>query len=196
MIIIKGMKVIVKRPKTSNKGFLLGTLLIVTLAGCGGSSGVRDALGIKTKAPDEFMVISRPSLTVPPSFALDKPDSGDTVQRIKSVISKEARESLIGKDMATKSPASGSELSLLSKAGTVTADGDIREIINKEYNESLVEKIEKDESFLSSLNPFTSDSESVLDADAEKERLRNNKKEDKSILEGESEALPKNQGIF
>ena len=47
---------------------------VVLLAAClalAGCSGVDDALGLSKSSPDEFEVVVRPPLTLPPSFSLD-----------------------------------------------------------------------------------------------------------------------------
>lgn len=52
------------------------SILITCLSGC--SSGVKETLGIKKTAPDEFYVVSNPDLTVPPDFTLVDPSETST----------------------------------------------------------------------------------------------------------------------
>ena len=47
----------------------------LALAGCA-SGEVRDTLGLTRAAPDEFKVVSRPPLSVPPDFTLRAPEPG------------------------------------------------------------------------------------------------------------------------
>ena len=60
---------------------LMKRLILVSmgllLAACdGGTGNVRETLGIARSAPDEFKVVSRPPLSVPPEFRLVKPTPG------------------------------------------------------------------------------------------------------------------------
>ncbi|KJS38300.1 MAG: hypothetical protein VR70_10355, partial [Rhodospirillaceae bacterium BRH_c57] len=48
--------------------------LAATLSGCGG--GVKETLGLNRQAPDEFQVVSRPPLAIPPEFKLRPPEPG------------------------------------------------------------------------------------------------------------------------
>lgn len=50
--------------------------LAATLAACSGGE-VRETLGLDRKAPDEFVVYSRPPLSVPPEFDLEPPRPGE-----------------------------------------------------------------------------------------------------------------------
>jgi hypothetical protein len=51
------------------------TASMVVLSACS-STTVKDTLGITRKAPDEFRVVSRPPLYVPPEFNLQPPTNG------------------------------------------------------------------------------------------------------------------------
>ena len=55
------------------KALLVGTAL-VSLAGCG--SGVKQALGIGKDAPDEFAIVTKAPLVIPPDFNLRPPQPG------------------------------------------------------------------------------------------------------------------------
>lgn len=59
--------------------FTASTLLLLTA--CAGNS-VKETLGIGHKPPDEFRVVSRPPLSVPPQFNLRPPASGAQSQSI------------------------------------------------------------------------------------------------------------------
>lgn len=63
------------------------------LAACSGSS-VSETLGINRQAPDEFVVVSRPPLSVPPDFNLLPPEEGKAGPA--ATTSQQARASLLG----------------------------------------------------------------------------------------------------
>lgn len=58
------------------------------------SGEVRDSLGLGRTAPDEFVVVSRPALSVPPDFTLVPPEPGAEGPRAST--EEMAREALIG----------------------------------------------------------------------------------------------------
>lgn len=177
--------------KIKNLAILLACLF--TVAGCSGSD-VKESLGLKKYAPDEFMVVSRPALTIPPSYTLVKP--GEKKVYGKSIKVNEAKTILLGNANNYRSYISNSEKSLLKNAKTSKNNRDIRKIIDEEYSEYLADKKENKESFLSSLNPFNNDNEQILDAKKERERILKNEREGKSILKGKSESVKKDTSIF
>lgn len=63
------------------------------LAACSGSS-VTETLGLNREAPDEFVVVSRPPLSVPPDFNLLPPEEGKAGPA--ATTSELARTSLLG----------------------------------------------------------------------------------------------------
>ena len=60
------------------KAILLPMAMLATGLALSGCSSFNDALGLSKTSPDEFQVVVRPPLTVPPSFSLD-PVEGETV---------------------------------------------------------------------------------------------------------------------
>lgn len=55
--------------------FGLSVCSLLALTACGGASGIKETLGIGSRAPDEYRVVSRPPLSVPPQFNLRPPSS-------------------------------------------------------------------------------------------------------------------------
>ena len=53
---------------------LLATCSLLALTACGGGT-VKETLGIGHKAPDEFRVVARPPLSMPPQFNLRPPSA-------------------------------------------------------------------------------------------------------------------------
>ena len=64
----------------------------VAISGC---SGIKDDLGLAKRAPDEFAVVKRPPLSMPPDFALRPPRPGERGPQAAEM-RQQARESLIG----------------------------------------------------------------------------------------------------
>jgi hypothetical protein len=183
--------------KSLSRFFLLVPLAL--LAACA-NSDVRETLGINREAPDEFVVVSRPPLSLPPEFELRPPKPGEP-QRIPSA-EEEARRQLLGTpsqpasldDAATTASEtavapvltadapSGATSSFLSKVGADKADDSIRDKLGKDAirppskeAQSLYEEIVGSEK-----------SDPVVDAKKEAERLRANKDTGKPVTEGET----------
>ena len=55
----------------------LPLVLLAVGVGLSGCSGVDNALGLSKTAPDEFQVVVRPPLTLPPNFSLDPVEADD-----------------------------------------------------------------------------------------------------------------------
>ena len=109
-------------------GFILVSTLI--LSGC---EETRRVVGLERNSPDEFTVIERAPLTLPPNFSdLPTPDLG--ASRPQEISSKQrAREAIIANTQsrahAGKTPG---EVALLTQAGAKKVDSNIRKTIDKE----------------------------------------------------------------
>src|SRR5689334_7871027 len=55
------------------RAICLGMVAALALGGCG---GVRQTLGLVRNSPDEFAVVAKPPLTLPPDFGLRPPVPG------------------------------------------------------------------------------------------------------------------------
>ncbi len=103
----------------------------VALTACG---GVRESLGLGRSAPDEFAVIDRPPLALPPDFGLRPPVPGAPRPQEMDP-SQHASSSLFGateKPVAKASELSPAERALLEQTGGDKATADIRSTINSE----------------------------------------------------------------
>ncbi len=153
-----------------NKKLLQISISIATitlLAGCEGN--IKESLGLKKKAPDEFLVFSHPNLDVPPNFYLTPPTT-KAIEGNRNKIRDEARNILISNkenNISSKKATKG-ESNFLSKVGK--ADPSIRELLKED---SDVAAIENEEGFFEKiLAPIKNkESEPIIDADAEKKRL-------------------------
>jgi hypothetical protein len=175
------------------------SLAILALAACDGGS-VRQNLGLDRAAPDEFRVVSRPPLSVPPEFTLRPPmpgepplgvpqaetqakslilkNDGDTSTRILQLPSVETAVDPVQSGELTSS----AESSFLSKAGTSAAEKEIRSTLIKEAKEEpeTTQDVSPLESWLG-----IGSADPVVDPKGEAERLRENKDAGKPVNEGE-----------
>lgn len=189
-------------------------LLLPGLAACSGGD-VRDTLGLSRRAPDEFVVYSRPPLSVPPEFDLRPPRPG--AENPNHVSSEEtARETLLG----TKTPLSSLEdledapasdtavvpvieseapsnaqAKFLGKLGVDDADPEIRKQLSQDV-QAAPKKKKKAQSLYEKIVGDAQD-EPVVDATKEAERIRANKDAGKPVNEGETPVLDKkNQSVI
>lgn len=161
-------------------GFPATALLVAVavLAGCG--EDTKRSLGLSKPAPDEFSVVSRAPLSLPPNYTLRPPRPG-AEGAVQSEAREQARQTVFRGPEAAQSttqtaarPAapdrSRGESVLLGRAGAVNATPAIRDTIDRE---SAV-LARADESFLDRLLNFRDPQshEPVVDAAAEDRRLR------------------------
>jgi Protein of unknown function (DUF3035) len=113
--------------KTTNLSLVLAALLAAsTTSGC---AGFRQAIGTDKTAPDEFRVVSKAPLVVPPEFNLRPPRPGEA-RPMELRADLQARTAVFGVQMGAS--ASEGERLLVAKAGGTNADPRIRAVIDEE----------------------------------------------------------------
>lgn len=120
-----------KMKKTIRVSVLVSSLL---LAACGGGEDVKEKLGLKAPPPDEFAVVTRAPLAVPPDFTLRPPRPGEGRPNELSV-KEQAKQTVFG--VATK-PApeqTAGQKGFLNKLGANNSDPNIRSSIDTEIKE-------------------------------------------------------------
>jgi hypothetical protein len=178
--------------------------LLVALTACG---GLREQVGLDKQPPDEVRVQSRAPLTLPPDINLRppqegaaRPQEGTPRQQARSAVFRSADSA----DRPTRgtSPGDGrspGERALLAAAGAPGIEPDIRAIVDRETG--LLN--EADEGFLDFL-VFWRDPEppgTVVDAEKESRRLRENAALGKDVTEGETPTIERRkkalfEGLF
>lgn len=169
-------------------GLLAVALAAAMLTGC---SEFRALAGFERKVPDEFAVVSRAPLSLPPSFDLPaptpgapRPQEGTATARAESVLfgGRQSGFYFDGQFVAA-GPASGGEAALLSRAGTDTAQANIRATVNRE----AAQELEDLGGFAGGLLFWQTPDQPglVVDAEAEMRRLENNAALGLPLNEGE-----------
>lgn len=112
-----------------HNSLLAALLATVMLAGC---SNAKEQLGLTRSAPDEFAVVKRAPLEMPPDYGLRPPVPGAPRPQEQNV-GEQARETVFGSDQGTRqaAPASG-EAALLQEAGAYETDPNIRRVVDRE----------------------------------------------------------------
>ncbi len=159
---------------------------LVTLSAC---EGTKEQLGLTRTAPDEFAVVKRAPLELPPDYSVRPPQPG--AQRPQEAAATEQARTVIfgeGGADARPTPADG-EAALLQKAGTDEAQPGIREAVDRET--ATLEPYEKpvSERLLGWTTGNDQPPASVVDAAAEAERLRENSEQGKPLTEGKTPTI-------
>ena len=178
--------------------------LAVTLTACG---GIKKQLGQTKQAPDEFRVVSRAPLTVPPDFSLRppapglaRPQEGTTAQQARQAIFRiEEPKDAPQEVMASADGRSLGEQSLLRSAGVENIDPNIRLVVERE----TLRLNDESEGFIDSL-VFWRDKEIpgvVVDAQSESQRLKENAALGKDATSGQTPTIERRkkaifEGIF
>lgn len=139
----------------------------VALSAC---EGMKEQLGLAKKSPDEFTVVAAAPLVLPPDYALRPPNPG--APRPYEVQPRDRAQAALTRQAENQAPAARSqgEAALLSKAGAVNPDPNIRRTINEEFTQLA----ERDKGFIDRL-VFWQKSQApgqVVDATEEARRLR------------------------
>jgi hypothetical protein len=168
---------------------LLG--LPLALSGCDGTS-VKEELGLTKTSPDEFAVVKRAPLEIPPSYTLRPPQPGAPRPQ-EQATAQQARQTIFGPVAPsvpqTTSAASSGESALLGQAGGQNADPSIRQKVDQETaelhdrNKPVVEKL------LGIGGNRNETSATVVNAPEEARRLQKNAEEGKTPIEGETPSI-------
>ena len=165
----------------------------------GACEGVKEQLGFNKQSPDEFRVVSRAPLTVPPEFSLrpprpgaPRPQEGTPTQQAKTAVFRVDQPQGVQVSSAGRSTG---EAALLDAAGAGEAEPNIREIVERE----TLQLNDESETFIDTLvfwrDPVPPGE--VVDAAAEADRLRENAALGRPVTEGETPQIERRErGIF
>lgn len=136
-------------------------------AGLVACSSVREELGVGKNPPDEFAVVTKAPLVMPPDYTLRPPQPGAPESRAPSP-SQQARQALI--PGAGDGAETQGQVALLERAGAPAAEADIRAKVDGD-NRELTEKNQNFAARLLGRTP-TDPTAETIDAKAEQERLK------------------------
>ncbi len=158
---------------------VIGAAILVALGGC---SGVKKQLGLAKSQPDEFRVVSRAPLSLPPDFTLRppqpgavRPQEGTATQQARTAVFRAEGSQNQTQQLGAAALADGRSLgeqALLNSAGALNIDPSIRATVDTETQTINEESTD----FIDNL-VFWRDPEKpgvIVDAEAEAARLREN----------------------
>ncbi len=117
-------------------GQALPVLLLLAATGLSGC-GLGRALSGNKSSPDEFKIVTKAPLVIPPDYSLKPPAPSEKSDETDTMA--EAQNALLGKTSAGGYAESPGEQALLAQAGAQYADPLIRSVIDQEYA-GLVDK--------------------------------------------------------
>ena len=147
--------------------------LTLALSACG---GFRENLGLTKQSPDEFRVVSRAPLTLPPDYSLRPPEPGAPRPQVGTAAQQAERAVFANSQNAAVQTSAGArtagEQALLAATGATEVDPNIRLIVNRETKQIN----EEADYFVDRLVFWNNQSPagSVVDPVAETRRLQEN----------------------
>jgi hypothetical protein len=130
---------------------LAATTLVLSLGAC---ENIREQMGLSKSSPDEFQVVSRAPLTLPPNFALrppepgaPRPQEGTTTDQARRTVFRVEEDEVQTATLTPQGDRTLGEQALLNSAGAGEVDPNIRQTINyetrriNEENESFVDDL-------------------------------------------------------
>ncbi len=183
---------------------IVAALALGAVVALGGCTQTRQALGLTKQSPDEFQVVARAPLSLPPDYTLRPPQPGAPRPQ-EGTTRDQAETALFGTYQAggaigdTPPGSSQGEVALLQSAGATGIDPNIRLLVDNETNQL----IEQDQKFIDNLifwrdaSPYGE----VVDPVAEQQRLQENAALGKPVTEGDTPIIERKQrglleGIF
>jgi hypothetical protein len=160
--------------------------LVMAVALLGGCGDTRKMLGMDKTVPDEFKIISRAPLSLPPDYGLRPPQPG-AVRPQERTIPERALAAVTGTTASQLPPptstVSSGETAFLAHVGADRAVPGIREQLDRE-NSALTDA---DTTFLDKLMFWRApvDTSPVVDAQRESQRLRENAALGKATTDGD-----------
>lgn len=109
---------------------------MITAGVLGACSQAKETFGLNRSSPDEFAVVTRAPLKLPPDYSLrpptpgtPRPQEGTTHQAARAILVGEAERAARDNGITARTPG---ETALLSQAGATDADPGIREKVDSE----------------------------------------------------------------
>ncbi len=150
------------------------------------SGSVRDTLGMRRSAPNEFRVVTNPPLSIPPEFSIRPPIPDETYKESPNSQTESAKKVLFenaSADFKIEKQTNGEE-AFSSLFNATRANPEIKSLLQKEFIEAAKKEEEKsflEQRILSKIPSFSKDKkedkDSIVDAKLEKDRIVESKKQ-------------------
>lgn len=156
------------------KKFIFVLLMATSLTGC---ARAKQELGMTRREPDEFAVVKRAPLEIPPNLdqisALPAPQPGK--QRPQETSPEAAAQAALGTSANISNQASSGEAAILQKAGATNAVTNIRDQVDREAVENADKNRPVIKRIMNMGNKQDEGAAVIVDAPAEAARIKANK---------------------
>jgi hypothetical protein len=165
--------------------FLMGAAAL-SLSAC---EGAQMQFDFSKKAPDEFAVMTRAPLEMPPDYTLRPPQPGAPRPQEQSATNM-AREAVLGPDavkqIAKDNQVSAGEAVLLQKTGAANVNPAIRSVVDRETAEIAEDETPGIDTLKKMVGKDVKPPAKVVDPVAETNRIKANKAAGKPVTAGET----------
>ncbi|OFX09936.1 MAG: hypothetical protein A2516_00420 [Alphaproteobacteria bacterium RIFOXYD12_FULL_60_8] len=173
------------------------SLAALAVTGC---SDVRKSIGYDKSAPDEFAVVARAPLTIPPEYSLAPPTPGAPRPQ-KGTTTDDAKRVLTGRDTTAKAreinASSPGQSAFIKKVGGDMADPEIRRTVDSESSALAMEDANFTDKLMFWHEKTPADYSDTLDAEKEMQRLKENQALGDPATQGETPKIERKQkGMF
>ena len=173
---------------------MLLALAALALSGC---QSVKKELGVGRNSPDEFAVVKRAPLSMPPDYTLRAPETGEAPAA--AIASNQAKTIVLGKPAAEPATDGSADSALLQKLGTQNADPLVREKISEENGYIALENQKLVDKLIFWKEPDVTDADlpaSQVDAAKEAERIKQNEKQGAPVTQGDTPVVEEKKGTI
>lgn len=165
---------------------LVSMLAMVSTMALGACSGAKEQLGLTRSAPDEFAVVKRAPLAMPPDYTLRPPRPG-MARPQEQHPSAQAQAAIFGEAAPTGQGFTKAEAALLTDAGADIAQPGIREIVDQETAAMAPKTLPVAKRLLNIGSDTPQEPEAqIVDPVKEAERLRENREVGAPVTAGET----------
>lgn len=167
-------------------------LLTVTVLGISACSSTKEQFDFSKKAPDEFAVVTRAPLEMPPNYTLRPPRPGAQRPQEDTAV-EDAKQAIFGVEEAktvtkTTSISSGENI-LLQKSGANAIAPNIRDTIDAETATIVKEERSTVDRILGKAGKKIDAPATIVDPVKESERIIQNKASGKPITDGQTPTI-------
>jgi len=170
------------------RSVLILSVASLLLVACG---EVREDLGMGRNAPDEFAVVERPPLSMPPDFGLHPPRPGAPRPQLVDTAQQASETVFNGAAPSSAAAPSDAEVALLNAVGAAHTDPNIRETVDHEAAQKVVASphlVERLTHWSDDQKPAT-----TVDAAAEAQRIQQAKNNNQPVTQGATPVIEKQQ---
>lgn len=173
------------------KKFLLSILLSGATLSMTACEATKEQFDFSKKAPDEFAVVTRAPLEMPPDYSLRPPRPGAQRPQEDTAVD-EAKQVVFGANQqpqAISRDITQGEAILMEKTGAVSANNNIRDIVDQETAELVKENTSTVDKLLGKAGKKIDTPATIVDPVKESERIIQNKEAGKSVTDGKTPTI-------